>query len=82
MIFAVTYACTVKTIDNETYVSSPGYPKRMHELGSCEVNIQKSSSEIRQIRIDFIDFNMVSAVHFVIVIDEILVVGVGSRWHT
>lgn len=43
------------------YISSPGYPKTLNEPGTCEISIDTDPFENRQIRLDFVAFDMVSA---------------------
>lgn len=61
-VFLRIYNCEVESDGSDIYVSSPGYPKSFNEEGLCEVLIKTNPFEERQLRIDFIDFNMVSAV--------------------
>lgn len=46
--------CGSTISENCTYITNPGYPNTYSTTGSCEFTVEKSSSEICQLRLDFI----------------------------
>ncbi|CAD6232558.1 GSCOCG00006949001-RA-CDS [Cotesia congregata] len=53
-----TTGCGGEVINNLTYVVSPGFPNLVDQPLNCSVVIRKIESQVSQMRIDFIHFNI------------------------
>ncbi|XP_057321340.1 uncharacterized protein LOC130665088 isoform X1 [Microplitis mediator] len=53
-----TASCGGEVINNLTYVISPGFPNLIDQPMNCSVVIKKIESQVSQMRIDFIHFNI------------------------
>lgn len=53
------YDCRNRIVGDSMYINSPEFPKSFHDLGYCEINLFKKRPKV-VLRLDFIDFSMVS----------------------
>lgn len=60
MWFSVTASCDNEVQNNLTYVTSPGFPNLIDRPMNCTVVVRKIDTEVSQLRIDFVHFNIVS----------------------
>lgn len=59
---AVTATCDQEVFNNITYITSPSFPSLMtKDIKSCKLKIKMISSDVSQLRLDFVHFSMVSA---------------------
>ncbi|XP_034947093.1 cubilin-like isoform X2 [Chelonus insularis] len=53
-----TASCGSEVFNNLTYVTSPGFPDLIDQPMNCSVVIRKTGSQVSQLRIDFVHFNI------------------------
>lgn len=62
MCFAtVTLSCNAEVNNNVTYFVNPKFPGLLNDVGECSLHVKKISKDISQMRLDFVNFNLVSA---------------------
>lgn len=60
MWFAVvTSSCNAVVNNNITYFVNPKFPGLLKDVGECSLTVKKMSENVGQIRLDFINFNLV-----------------------
>lgn len=57
---AVTSSCNAEVANNVTYFVNPNFPGLLNDVGECSLRVKKISKDISQIRLDFVNFNLVS----------------------
>lgn len=58
---AVTLSCNAEVDNNVTYFVNPKFPGLLNDVGECSLRVKKISKDISQMRLDFVNFNLVSA---------------------
>ncbi|XP_058794295.1 uncharacterized protein LOC131665999 isoform X2 [Phymastichus coffea] len=53
-----TTSCGGEVQNNSTYVTSPGFPDLIDQAMNCSVLVKKIESQVSQLRIDFLHFNI------------------------
>lgn len=61
-IVTVTSSCNAEVSNNVTYFVNPKFPGLLNDVGECSLRVKKVSKDISQIRLDFVNFNLVSVV--------------------
>lgn len=56
----VTASCNAEVANNVTYFVNPNFPGLLDDVGECSLRVKKISKDISQIRLDFVNFNLVS----------------------
>jgi len=56
----VTSSCNAEVANNVTYFVNPNFPGLLDDVGECSLRVKKISKDISQIRLDFVNFNLVS----------------------
>lgn len=56
---SVTATCGDEVINNITYFVSPEFPGLTSKNQTCTIKVKKIASDISQIRLDFVHFNLV-----------------------
>lgn len=59
-VVAVTSSCNTEVSNNVTYFVNPNFPGLLNDVGECSLRVKKVSKDISQIRLDFVNFNLVS----------------------
>lgn len=57
---SVTSSCNSEVANNVTYFVNPNFPGLLNDVGECSLRVKKISKDISQIRLDFVNFNLVS----------------------
>lgn len=61
----VTATCDQEVFNNITYIVSPNFPALMaNDIQNCKIKIKMISSDVSQLRLDFVHFSMVSSIVF------------------
>lgn len=76
--FLVTASCNNEVQNNLTYVTSPGFPNLIDRPMNCSVVVRKIDTEVSQLRIDFVHFNIVSFRDTLLYLERFIRWGIGA----